>query len=157
MKKILPFVACLSISIPAIAQVSVSDCRIREAIDASDMTAAYLTLTNDTETPLELVSATIEPLSDHIELHNTEMADGVMKMYQVDAIPLNVKEETKLQPSGLHIMVMGLKERPKIGDSYEIQLKLSDDNILTCSAPVISLQDIKGHNTMMMKDHGMKH
>lgn len=157
MKKLLPIIACLSISIPAIAEVSVSDCRIREAIDASDMTAAYLTIINGGTEAIELKSASIDMLSDYIELHNTEMTDGVMKMYPVDTIPLNINEETKLQPSGLHIMIMNLKEHPKAGDSYEIKLKLSDDNILSCDAPVMSLQDIKGDKHMDMKHMDVKH
>lgn len=151
MKKLLPFIACLSLAIPAMAEISVNDCRIREAIDASDMTAAYLTIMNNNKEVLELKSASIDMLSDHIELHNTEMTDGVMKMYQVDMIPLNIGEEIKLQPSGLHIMVMNLKTRPKVGENYEIKLQFSDDSEQSCMAPVLSLKDIKANSPMKMK------
>ena len=47
-------------------------------------------------------------ISDRIELHEHTMADGMMKMRQVDNIEIPAQGKTLLQPSGLHIMIFNL-------------------------------------------------
>lgn len=50
-----------------------------------------------------------------IQLHNHVMDDGVMRMRQVEYIEVPMHGRAVLEPGGLHVMFMGLKEQLKPG------------------------------------------
>ena len=71
-----------------------------------DMTAAYLTVY--AREPDRLVAAT-SPEADAIELHVTEMTDGVMRMRQAEGgLVVPADGPLMLAPGGAHLMVFGL-------------------------------------------------
>jgi len=79
----------------------------RASAGASPNGAAYMTLSVDGTEPDRLL-AVATPIAKHAQLHNNVMDDGVMKMRPVEAIEIAPGTPTVLEPSGLHIMLMGL-------------------------------------------------
>lgn len=71
--------------------------------------AVYMVLSNMGHDMDRLIGAK-STLADRTEVHNHIMENGVMKMRQVEAIEVAPGTPTILQPGGLHIMFMGLKE-----------------------------------------------
>lgn len=56
------------------------------------------------------------------EIHTMTMDDGVMKMRQIEDLPLPAKQAVKLGPGGEHLMLMGLKKPLREGDTIPLTL-----------------------------------
>lgn len=63
-------------------------------------------------------------LSDVIELHETSIADGVMKMQKLETgIAVPAGETVLLKPGGLHVMFMKIKRSLEPGDVVSLGLR----------------------------------
>lgn len=106
-------------AVAAHAQVKVDDPWVRATVAPQKATGAFMQLTADK--PLKLV-AVRTPLTDMAEIHEMKMDDGVMKMRQVEALPLPAGQAVALKPGSYHIMLMGLKAPVKAGDRVPLTL-----------------------------------
>ena len=61
-----------------------------------------------------------------VELHTHVNEDGVMKMRKVDKIAIPAGQTVALKPGGLHVMLIGLKE--KLEPGKEVHMNLIFDN-----------------------------
>ncbi len=85
--------------------------------------AAYLKLENTGSEADRLRSASCAE-AEHVELHTMEMSGDVMKMRQIDDIPLPPGAKVEMKPgSGTHLMLMGLKAPLKVGQKFPLQLE----------------------------------
>ena len=83
---------------------------------------AYIGLTNNGKTADKLVSAS-SPAAKTVEIHTMSMEGNVMKMRALDGLDVKPGETIKMQPgSGPHIMLMGLQQGLKEGDSVPMTL-----------------------------------
>ncbi|WP_405979695.1 copper chaperone PCu(A)C [Streptomyces sp. NBC_00158] len=82
------------------------------------MAGAFMVIENDSKTADKLLSAT-SPLSDDLQIHETKD----QKMQQVQSMDVPANGELKLERGGNHIMFMGLKSTPKVGDKITIELR----------------------------------
>ncbi|AZM90108.1 MULTISPECIES: copper chaperone PCu(A)C [Streptomyces] len=82
------------------------------------MAGAFMVIKNDSKTADKLLSAT-SPLSDDLQIHETKD----QKMQQVQSMDVPAGGELRLQRGGNHIMFMGLKNQPKVGDKITIELR----------------------------------
>lgn len=83
---------------------------------------AYIGLTNNGKTADKLVSAT-SPVAKTVEIHTMSMEDNVMKMRALENLEVKPGETIKMQPgSGPHIMLMGLQQTLKEGESVPVTL-----------------------------------
>ena len=57
-----------------------------------------------------------------VELHQTSMEGGMMKMAPVDGIALPAGERVELKPGGLHVMLIGLQRELKAGEKLKLKL-----------------------------------
>lgn len=62
-------------------------------------------------------------LAERVELHTMSMEGNVMRMREVADIPLPAGQTVKLEPGGLHLMLMGLKQPLKLGDTFALTLE----------------------------------
>jgi copper(I)-binding protein len=78
------------------------------AVGASAPTAAgYMVLRNGGTVPDRLVSAAT-PMATAIEMHQMSMTDGIMRMRPLpDGIELPPGQSVRLEPGGLHLMLIG--------------------------------------------------
>jgi copper(I)-binding protein len=115
--------------------VVVRDAWVRPPAPSKDETALYLTIENKTGAPRAIVSV----MSDQAkmgEMHK-EMMDGkMMKMMQLQKIEVPANGTTVLKPNDLHIMLMGLKTKPAVGDIVSGTLKLDDGTMVPFKAEV---------------------
>lgn len=84
--------------------------------------AAYMTISNDGSDNDELIGA-FSPDFKAIELHRMVDHDGVMKMEQLDVIPVPADGMTMLKPGGMHMMLFGAERTFKQGDSFPVTLE----------------------------------
>lgn len=84
--------------------------------------AAYVTLTTTHDD--RLTGANSE-CCDEVELHEMKMEGDVMRMREVDDVPLPAGMPVTLAPLGYHIMLMGIKNPPAHGDTISIALEFA--------------------------------
>ncbi|EEZ00464.1 copper metallochaperone bacterial analog of Cox17 protein [Vibrio sp. RC586] len=137
-------------SIGAHAGLTVSECVIREPVPGKEATALYLNIhfenTDQFESLClpadeEVLGASIPALSDVVEVHMTEMVDGVMTMRRVPKIKI-IEGKNELKPGGPHIMLKNLKIQPKVGDVYPVTIWMTYTDDLRCDAVVKTSAEI---------------
>ena len=90
---------------------------------SSNGAAYFATLENTGDKPDRLVRAST-PVAASVQIHTMSMdTQGVMRMREVDAIPLAPKESIKMRPGqGFHLMMIGLREPLKEGATFPMTL-----------------------------------
>ena len=101
------------------AKVEVTKAWARATPGKSTIGAAYATVT--AAAGVRLVAATT-PVAGVAQLHQHTMDNGVMKMRQVDAVPVPAGQTVTLSPGGYHIMLMDLKAPLVAGQSFPLTL-----------------------------------
>lgn len=108
---------------------------IRLPPPGAKMLAGYVVLRNPGAEALKVTGVSTS-LSPRAELHTHVMEAGLMKMRQVPFIEVPAHSEVRMQPGGLHIMVMKLASPPKEGDVVDVTLTLEDGRKVALKATV---------------------
>ncbi len=103
----------------------VRDAWVREPPGGHPIAAAYMLIENPTNQALVLVGAE-SPVVERVEIHLMEHRDGKMSMRQIEQIEIPAKGDIALEPSGLHLMLIGMQQAAKAGESIELTLRLAD-------------------------------
>jgi copper(I)-binding protein len=83
----------------------------------------FFVINNPVETDM-LLSASSN-VANTVEMHKTVMQDGNMQMVQQMNVPVPVGETT-FKPGDLHVMLIGLKNDLKPGDTFTLRLKFEN-------------------------------
>jgi copper(I)-binding protein len=86
------------------------------------------------------------PVAKVAEIHEMKMDGGVMTMRAVDKLALPPRKTVDLSPSTYHVMLMGLSQPLKEGDSVPLTLVIEDKtgrHDVRVSAPVRALTATK--------------
>jgi hypothetical protein len=134
----------------AAGSLQVRDAWIREAPANAKALGAFATIHNSSATARTLV-AVRSAAAEKLELHKTVMEGELARMVPQDAIEVPANSETKLQPGGLHIMLIGPKQALKAGDKVEIVLQFKDG----VTMPVTF--EVRRADGMMNMNHGAMH
>jgi len=131
------FIFLLSIANHAHAEnaIKVTDGYIKANIPGSDITAAYMTINNDSDQAITLQKIT-STISDRIEIHEHSMTGGMMRMRQVDNVTVKANGNVVLQPSGLHLMIFSLKQQITKQDVISLTLSFSNETKINIQLPV---------------------
>ncbi len=148
------------IAVPALAGsaadgVSASEPFVRMVPPGMATSGAFMTLKNADDKDHKLMKAD-SPVAKAVELHTHINEGGVMKMRPVKDIEIKAKGEAVLKPGGLHVMLIGLKQELKEGDSVPVTLTFEDGSSKKVDAPVRRIQtemkmDMKPGMQMDMK------
>ena len=122
-RSFVPFFAAALASIPALAQVTVSDAWVRGIVSGQKVTGAFMQLTSRADA--SLVGAT-SPVAKIVEIHEMKTEGGVMKMRAVDKLALPAGKPVDLKPSGYHMMLVDLVQPLKVGDTVPLTLTIAD-------------------------------
>jgi periplasmic copper chaperone A len=109
----------------------------RATIGTARPGAAYVTFRN-TGDQLEKLVGISTPAAAHPEVHEMSQEGGVMKMRPSGPLEISPGEEVRLEPGGMHIMLMQLREPLEEGESIPITFTFEAGEI-TVSAPIASL------------------
>jgi periplasmic copper chaperone A len=107
---------------PAAAQrqpVEISNAWARATPGKAENGAAYLTLRSAAGDRLTEVST---PVAKTAELHEMTMDGTVMRMRQVAGIDLPPGKPVTLKPGGFHVMLLGLAQPLRLGQSFPLTL-----------------------------------
>ena len=106
---LLSSLACADVSADVAADVVVDGAYVREPVPGRNMSAAFMQIKNTGTEDKTLVSASA-PWTERIELHTHIHENGMMKMRQIQSLPVPAGETVVLQPMGLHLMLFGLQQ-----------------------------------------------
>lgn len=101
--------------------------------------AAFLTLKN-TDSSTHALVAGESSAAKIVELHTHTMDGGMMRMRPVEKIEVPAGEQVKLQPSGLHVMLIGLDHQLMPGEEIDLVLIYEDGSRKAFKAPVRRVQ-----------------
>ncbi|AEX99788.1 hypothetical protein GU3_00160 [Oceanimonas sp. GK1] len=83
--------------------------------------SAYLVINNHGQAGDVLLGAE-SPVAERVEIHTHVMDGDMMKMRQLETLPVPAGESVTLAPGGHHLMLMGLKQAPKEGERFPLTL-----------------------------------
>ncbi|WP_375056257.1 copper chaperone PCu(A)C [Zobellella sp. DQSA1] len=152
MKKVGYLFALVLLTSPSWAQVSVSEGYVRATPPMGPNTAAFMQLENGGDRDLALVSVA-SPQADKVELHRVLEQDGVMQMREVERIAVPAGATVSLQPGGLHIMLLGVKQPLAAGDEVSLELRWDNGDTEQWILPV---RDIRAQ-PQAAHGHGQHH
>lgn len=100
----------------------------------TDMTAAFATLVNDSDSDIRVVSASSD-VAGKTELHEVVDADGSPVMREKkDGYSIPAHSTLELKPGAEHIMLMDLHKPIAAGETVAIDLRLADGSTLKVDA-----------------------
>ena len=126
--------------------IVISDAYVRAVPPNLKSSASFMKITNNSNKSISLMSVDSDIAKD-VELHEHIMNNGMMKMQQVTHINIPANSTIVLKPGGLHVMLIGLNKKLKVGD------KVNSFTFNFSNKTSIIIDNIPVKSVMM----GMKH
>ncbi len=123
--KFMLFVISLLISLGAYAEldIKIENAWVSAAEEGHDMSVAYMTITSQEDLILTSVTS---PKIKTIEMHNTIVEKGIMKMRMAHEIKIDHGKTFKFKSGGSHLMLMDFKGPLKPGQKVKLILHFKD-------------------------------
>jgi len=96
-----------------------------EAPPVAKVMAGYMKITNLSNKDIKIKSAKSD-LFKRVEIHLTEMKDGMMRMVKQENLTIKAKSHIELKSGGLHMMLMGKLKAIKTGTVIPVTLTLDN-------------------------------
>ncbi len=106
-----------------------------QASSGSGNGAVYVLIENRGHEPDALVGATSDAATT-VELHETRMEGGVMRMRPLARIDLSPGGRIEMKPGGHHVMLLGLTRDLHPGDTVTLRLRFEKAGERVIEAPV---------------------
>ena len=105
----------------------------------------YLIVTNDGDEDDALVGASTDR-AHLVEVHEMRVTDGVAVMAPHDGpLPIPAGETVALEPAGLHVMLIGLTDDIRAGDTFDLVLTFARAGEVTVPVTaVLDAEDAEG-------------
>lgn len=127
-KNLVTFLSLLMMTVSAYAShevklgnLMIEDPYARPTVSAQKVGGAFLHIENKGAAD-KLIGAS-STISKEVQLHMMSMEGNIMRMREVKAIDIPANGSVKLQPGGLHLMLIDLKAQLKEGDQIPVKLK----------------------------------
>ncbi len=125
----------------ALAQTTAADPWVRGTVAQQKATGLFVQLTSAQGGRLVAASS---PVATAVEVHEMAMDGNVMTMRALpDGLPLPAGKAVALKPGGHHLMLLGLKQPLKAGDTVTVTLVIEGADkkreMLEIKAPVRAL------------------
>ena len=106
--------------------------------------AGYMKIYNTSNKDIKIKSAKSK-LFKNIEIHLTEMKDGMMRMTKQEDLNIKARGYIELKPGGLHMMLMGKLKHIKKGSTIPVSLSFDNGETIQFNLKV------KSNNRPQMK------
>jgi periplasmic copper chaperone A len=147
------FAALLLVAGAAAAQtgsVQVTDAWARATPGKAEIGAVYMTIQSPIADRLTGLST---PVASVAQVHTMTMEGGIMKMNRLAALDLPAGQPVKLEPGGMHVMLIGLTEKLLPGQSFPLTLlfeKAGRQEVTVSVAPVGAMGPEKANGGVPM-------
>ncbi|MDO5059661.1 MAG: copper chaperone PCu(A)C [Neisseria sp.] len=152
-KTVLTLAAALLCHSAFAAGIQAQNAWARETVAGMSMGGVFLQLDNQSGKD-DVLQSVETPAAKKAEIHEHIHEDGMMKMREkTGGLPLAKGQTLELKPGGYHIMLMGLKQELKAGNSFPVTLKFKRSGKQTVNVTVQS--NARGANAH--SHHGHQH
>jgi copper(I)-binding protein len=117
------------------AEVTVTDATVRLLPPGVPNTAAYFSIRNSSDISRTLIGASAD-FATKAEIHNHVLMNDMMSMQQQSEVVLQPGESLQFSPGGLHIMLFGLKQPLREGQSVSFSLQTKEGESISIIANV---------------------
>lgn len=128
--------------------VVVRNAWIRAPAPGQPVAGAYMEVTAAAKSALVAISS---PVAARGELHSTKMEGGIMKMRPAERIELAAGRPVKLEPGGLHVMLIDLKRTLKPGE--KVPLVLTVERVGSSRETVTVQAEVRAADAAAMHHH----
>lgn len=113
---------------------TIKDAWVRAPMGAGAPGAAYMTIVGGSSD--DALIGVSSPISPDVQMHETVMKDNQMAMQQVQQFAIPANSTFELKSGGNHIMLMGITQELKEGDTVELRLTFESAGEIVVQAPV---------------------
>ncbi|MBU3020097.1 copper chaperone PCu(A)C [Paraglaciecola agarilytica] len=128
----------------ALAELHVTQAKIRLLPPSVPNTSAYFEIENSGENDVTLVGGKAD-IANKVELHNHIMSGDVMRMEKQSAVIIPAGKTITFAPGGLHMMIFGLKQPLKKEQIVPLALMTIDGQQIKFDAHVVSPNQHRHH------------
>lgn len=114
--------------------------------------AVYMTLINNGAIPDRLLGATT-PVADQVQFHKVSEENGVSSMRELRTMDIASGATVTFKPSDMHVMLVGLKQPLKEGQTISLTLDFEKAGKVSMTASVARVGAMQGGNMGSMT-HG---
>ena len=118
------------------SELAVSRAWARATPPGSTVGGAYFAIDNHGTTPARLIAVSSSVASE-AAVHVTQIAGGVAGMHETPLV-VPAHGSVKLNPGGMHLMLMGLKAPLVQGSHFELRMNFEPGGVVTVSVPVLA-------------------
>jgi copper(I)-binding protein len=115
--------------------LEVSDISIYAPLPGSTMSVGYMTLTNNSRDAVEITSIQ-SPGFAAVELHETQVTDGVARMTALGALTVPARSSVTLREGGKHLMLMSPRQPVELGQPVTLEIRYAGDGLVIVNATV---------------------
>lgn len=90
------------------------------------MRAGYLQINNPGKQEHEIIAFQSDAF-DRIEMHESKMQDGMMKMVELESLMLPAGGTVELKPGGKHLMLINPTQNLEVGDRFYVVVTFADE------------------------------
>lgn len=144
MKRIALLLSSLLLLAAAPSKLQVTDVWVRESNPARNITSGFFTLSNPTGNAITVI-AVESPAAKIVEMHEMKTIDGMMSMRRTEKIVVPPRGAVKLEPGGMHLMLIDLVRPVKAGEEIPFTLTIDGGTKLTVKGAVKNPDAAAGH------------
>jgi copper(I)-binding protein len=104
--------------------LEIHDAWLRPSPPGVPVGAGYLTIVNRGAVSDELLKVAT-PRASMVQVHETRLEQGVMRMRELERLAISPQSRVVLAPNGTHLMLMGLTEPLRVGETVPITLRFA--------------------------------
>lgn len=108
---------------------------VREGPPTAAVLAGYMRIDNPGANE-RTITAVTSPRFERVEMHRTEVVDGVARMLPQEQLVVPAGGSLILEPGGLHLMLINPTAPVTAGETITLRLQLGDDNCASIDATV---------------------
>lgn len=105
------------------------------------MTAAYLTLTNDSNQPIAIEKVT-SPQFAHVSMHETIIQDDVARMVSLAPLIVDRQSSVQFEPGGKHLMMSTPAQEVVAGLPVTVEFHYDTNGLLIVTTTVSGRADL---------------
>lgn len=140
----------------AVSGISVTEAWARATPEGAKVGAVFAELRATAGAADRLVAASSHA-AGVVELHDHIRDGAMMKMRRVDAIAVGAGQTVKLQPGGLHIMLMELKDALVAGETVSLSLTFERAGVVEVEARIAPVGAMSPHGGHAPPGHSSGH
>lgn len=133
MKMLIILLSLLSIDVNA--DLLINNSWVRKPPPMMSMTAAYLTLNNNSDKLITIKNITSAEFKS-VEMHQSKNNKGVFTMNKLNSLELKPHSKIEFKPNSYHLMLISPKKSFNQLKQIHFQIQTNDNELINFTAPI---------------------